>query len=508
MSVELIVALIAAAVSLISVFANVLIAKSNSSKQYTTQQRNEWLKEMRRYSNEYLAILAKGKINDYYLTKLKFEILSRLNVYNINDKVEKSYDYEIHKEITKNHEEIDIEKLRNLFAELFKEEWEKVKLESNGMVNVEEHSCRLISFIYNKIFRLFSLVILPIIIIIAINILIIKNIIEIEQDGAYIVICIATSLIFVICFITQYVKEINMLYRKQKDKKMDNDRMKFERVKKWICKKCGLLIIICIIVGLLGAVHHSFSFAWSTGNESDKVTMIAGWISGVATAILGGIAIWQNARYKKENERNNRIRELKEIKMKLEAHLDQSIILDFWIEVNRSMGSKINTLFVLDQAGKHIAELTRLYGMFLSFQKKGGASAEKIVIAYNALLILERDELNFVKNKVGKKMTQEDECSVEMQNMTFISKNIFKHYLGKEYYYSIGLKENLSYSVLVEDEIKYITHLNEVIDLKKNTAGISDLEINMIKEYIKDRKRQLIKNKENKNGQTEDDVEE
>lgn len=64
---------------------------------------------------------------------------------------------------------------------------------------------------------------------------------------------------------------------------------------KWNGWKWVILVIICIVLFMLGYL----SLSYVKSKNGDMTTMLAGLWSAGATAILGGIAIWQNMRYKK-----------------------------------------------------------------------------------------------------------------------------------------------------------------------------------------------------------------
>ncbi len=55
----------------------------------------------------------------------------------------------------------------------------------------------------------------------------------------------------------------------------------------------AVIMLFCITMIIAGQENIS----------SNVITMLAGWLSGIATAILGGIAIWQNKSHKDSSER-------------------------------------------------------------------------------------------------------------------------------------------------------------------------------------------------------------
>lgn len=57
-------------------------------------------------------------------------------------------------------------------------------------------------------------------------------------------------------------------------------------------------------------------------NTSNILTAASGWVSGLATALLGGIALAQNKKYKEENEKNNKL--ISEMSRKPEIYYDNN----------------------------------------------------------------------------------------------------------------------------------------------------------------------------------------
>ena len=64
----------------------------------------------------------------------------------------------------------------------------------------------------------------------------------------------------------------------------------------------GLLILAFILLAVAGAI---LSIMYDIANNNNAVTMLAGLWSAVATVFLGGIAIWQNKRYKEMSDKKS-----------------------------------------------------------------------------------------------------------------------------------------------------------------------------------------------------------
>ncbi|MDE6442032.1 MAG: hypothetical protein K2L12_04695 [Clostridia bacterium] len=62
------------------------------------------------------------------------------------------------------------------------------------------------------------------------------------------------------------------------------------------------LLVGAIVLGIVAFIVNIVLAARSDNNEANIYTAISGWVSGIATIILGVIAVVQNRKYKKEND--------------------------------------------------------------------------------------------------------------------------------------------------------------------------------------------------------------
>lgn len=69
-------------------------------------------------------------------------------------------------------------------------------------------------------------------------------------------------------------------------------------------KKIKILLIIGIIFSCLACITNIVLSAIFPNSGANIFTAISGWVSGIATAILGVIAVVQNKKYKEENDNN------------------------------------------------------------------------------------------------------------------------------------------------------------------------------------------------------------
>lgn len=69
-------------------------------------------------------------------------------------------------------------------------------------------------------------------------------------------------------------------------------------IKKWWKTIALILLAIAVFIGNICVLH----FVDESNSQSAWLTLISGWVSGIATIILGIIAVVQNMKYKKEND--------------------------------------------------------------------------------------------------------------------------------------------------------------------------------------------------------------
>lgn len=78
-------------------------------------------------------------------------------------------------------------------------------------------------------------------------------------------------------------------------------RMSKKKISSWIKKHWITIVLVSIgIVLLIGNI--CVLLFTNENNQSAWLTLISGWVSGIATVILGVIAVCQNRKYKQENE--------------------------------------------------------------------------------------------------------------------------------------------------------------------------------------------------------------
>lgn len=89
-----------------------------------------------------------------------------------------------------------------------------------------------------------------------------------------------------------------------------------EKIKKWIknywITSLLLLFALAIFIGNICVLLYVDEIH----NQSAWLTLISGWVSGLATIVLGLIAVVQNRKYKKENDRY--LKEQQELNWRLE----------------------------------------------------------------------------------------------------------------------------------------------------------------------------------------------
>ncbi|MEA5001605.1 MAG: hypothetical protein VB017_06955 [Endomicrobiaceae bacterium] len=95
------------------------------------------------------------------------------------------------------------------------------------------------------------------------------------------------------------------------------------------------VIIFIIIVGLLWNIYS----AYISGDNANIYTAISGWVSGLATIILGIIALVQNFIFKNTNEKNaikydlsNKLNQLKDAMEKVNIIIDADEFLSIGLE--------------------------------------------------------------------------------------------------------------------------------------------------------------------------------
>lgn len=79
-------------------------------------------------------------------------------------------------------------------------------------------------------------------------------------------------------------------------------------MKKFILKHwSSLLLLTLMIVSCI----LNITFSCITNTHANLFTALSGWVSGIATIILGLIAVWQSKQYKEHNDKNNILINLK-----------------------------------------------------------------------------------------------------------------------------------------------------------------------------------------------------
>lgn len=68
--------------------------------------------------------------------------------------------------------------------------------------------------------------------------------------------------------------------------------------------------VLLVIMGLVGCIIN-ITLSFIVKNNSNIFTAVSGWVSGIATIILGIIAVWQNKQYKSQNDKTRLLNDLK-----------------------------------------------------------------------------------------------------------------------------------------------------------------------------------------------------
>ena len=134
-------------------------------------------------------------------------------------------------------------------------------------------------------------------------------------------------------------------------------------------KKSKVCVIVLISIFTLGLIITSIYFAYKSNETNPNMyTIISGWISGIATLIIGILTVWLNFKIDKESKRKDAIRD-KEVKeqyvnqLKLNASpiiffesienfsLSNGIIMSDNEFVNRLLDKKPNKKIISANAG-------------------------------------------------------------------------------------------------------------------------------------------------------------
>lgn len=75
--------------------------------------------------------------------------------------------------------------------------------------------------------------------------------------------------------------------------------------------KRNWLWIILIIIAFTGCAFN-ITYSCKIDTNSNLFTAISGWVSGIATIILGIIAVWQNKQYQCQSDKNRLLSDLKQ----------------------------------------------------------------------------------------------------------------------------------------------------------------------------------------------------
>lgn len=136
--------------------------------------------------------------------------------------------------------------------------------------------------------------------------------------------------------------------------------------KRWFCS--------FILVGILLLLGNIAITIWANGNcptKTDWLTLISGWISGIATLIVGIIAYLQNRSYTlnarkteiKNNIKNEKI-EILDICSKLTQFSRYMNLLGYKVENPPTQKSELNYKFGLDELREFLLENTTRFQLF------------------------------------------------------------------------------------------------------------------------------------------------
>lgn len=107
-----------------------------------------------------------------------------------------------------------------------------------------------------------------------------------------------------------------------------------EKIYDWIAKHKALFLIICIAIFALPLIVVQVLYKWHLGidwlisdwESGDVLAYIAGFEALLGTVLLGGLTLWQNERFKEENDKSQeRLQKISEGQAKA---LEQILLMD------------------------------------------------------------------------------------------------------------------------------------------------------------------------------------
>ena len=157
-------------------------------------------------------------------------------------------------------------------------------------------------------------------------------------------------------------------------------------------RKTKIIVSIIVALILVGLFVFTLCFSYnSDGANSNFFTIISGWISFIATTLIGGLTIYLTIRIERESKRKDELRrnELKEeyvndLKLKANPVLSVKEIKNFSFFLNdyKYESSKFKDMnnFVLDDDIKDKRQIYNVAAFFLSFNSPKVENIEKIYI--------------------------------------------------------------------------------------------------------------------------------
>lgn len=216
------------------------------------------------------------------------------------------------------------------------------------------------------------------------------------------------------------------------------------------------------------------------------LTFFGGWISGMATIVLGCIALWQNATHKKMADEKDRKRDLRFAYEKLVEFLDNK---EMALKIATCNDAKSNAEGMLIYSNLN-SQLNLLVQGYLLCSHRD--SDEKIVVSYHML----KELISDIRKEID--CRENNDRSIDLLGYELIARNRLKYYVYLNYYKEVNLESNIIWSLDKEQELEYLNYFNNKI-LDNCFNELTEQEQQEVADYVKSRTL-IVHNKEKDNG--------
>lgn len=179
------------------------------------------------------------------------------------------------------------------------------------------------------------------------------------------------------------------------------DKTKEKTSKPFYKKWCFWLIIIGMI---FCATNFIYAIYGCDSNKSNVLTVISGWISGIATFIIGVIAYQQNEKYQLENKRQNLLSDITNFASDFQSAYVKYINVDKIIDLcfkqkNLFWASSDEKIKLEYEINNDSIFLLKQFRFFESILMKANYCADQVITVHKAIKLMEECDIFYTKNE-------------------------------------------------------------------------------------------------------------